>query len=69
MINAFISILIAIMFFYFGLDSRRSKSENELTDHDLISAYEFEYQQLWWVFILVGVIILIIGISHLINLS
>ena len=68
MITVLFSIVVAIICFYIGIDGRRSKIENELTHHDLISGYEYTYQEMWWIHILVGIVCLIIGISKLIEL-
>jgi len=68
MITVLFSIVVATICFYAGIDGRRSKIENELTHHDLISGYEYQYQEMWWVYILVGIVCLIIGISQLIEL-
>ena len=68
MITVLFSIVVAIILFYAGIDGRRSKIENELTHHDLISGYEYTYQEMWWIHILVGIVCLILGISQLIEL-
>lgn len=68
MIEVLFSIIVAIFCFYAGIDGRKSKIENELTHHDMISGYEYAYQEMWWVHLLVGIVCLILGISQLIEL-